>query len=159
MGVTVRFVDPADPQAFRRATDDRTRAYDAETLPNPKLTVFPIGAVAAIRRAPGVPLMDNTAAPMICRLFDHGAAVIVHSTTKYIGGHGTSIGGMIVDHHFRPRSGIGRGRHVDGPGRVSLRCGGGGRTPPSPSAAQRIDAALHVRALSAGNSDSAFTLR
>ena len=67
-------------------------------MPNPKLTVFPIGEVAAIGRALGVPLiMDNTAAPMICRPFDHGAAIVVHSTTKYIGGHGTSIGGIIVD--------------------------------------------------------------
>jgi O-acetylhomoserine (thiol)-lyase len=98
MGITVRFADPADPEAFRRATDDRTRAYYAETLPNPKLTVFPIGEVAAIGRELGVPLiMDNTAAPMICRPFDHGAAIVVHSTTKYIGGHGTSIGGIIVD--------------------------------------------------------------
>ena len=98
MGITVRFADPADPQAFRRASDERTRAYYAETLPNPKLTVFPIGEVAAIGRELGVPLiMDNTAAPMICRPFDHGAAIVVHSTTKHIGGHGTSIGGIIVD--------------------------------------------------------------
>jgi O-acetylhomoserine (thiol)-lyase len=98
MGITVRFADPADPENFRRATDDRTRAYYAETLPNPKLQVFPIGEVAAIGRKLGVPLiMDNTAAPMICRPFDHGAAIVVHSTTKYIGGHGTSIGGIIVD--------------------------------------------------------------
>ena len=98
MGITVRFADPADPEAFRRATDDRTRAYYAETLPNPKLTVFPIGEVAAIGRELGVPLiMDNTAAPVICRPFDHGAAIVVHSTTKYVGGHGTSIGGIIVD--------------------------------------------------------------
>ena len=80
---------------FRRATDDRTRAYYAETLPNPKLTVFPIAEVAAIGRELGVPLiMDNTAAPMLCRPLEHGAAIVVHSTTKYIGGHGTSIGGM-----------------------------------------------------------------
>ena len=98
MGIAVRFVDPEDPDGFRRATDDGTRAYYAETLPNPKLTVFPIGEVAAIGRKLGVPLiMDNTASPIICRPFDHGAAVVVHSTTKYIGGHGTSIGGMIVD--------------------------------------------------------------
>ncbi len=98
MGIVVRFADPADPESFRRATDDRTRAYNAETLPNPKLTVFPIGEVAKIGRSLGVPLiMDNTAAPIICRPFEHGAAIIVHSTTKYIGGHGTSIGGMIVD--------------------------------------------------------------
>ena len=98
MGITARFADPADPESFRRATDSRTRAYYAETLPNPKLTVFPIGEVAAIGRSLGVPLiMDNTAAPLICRPFDHDAAIVVHSTTKYIGGHGTSIGGMIVD--------------------------------------------------------------
>ena len=97
-GIEVRFVDPADPEAFRRATDDRTRAYYAETLPNPKLQVFPIAEVAAIGRELGIPLiMDNTAAPLLCRPFDHGAAVIVYSTTKYIGGHGTSIGGLIVD--------------------------------------------------------------
>ncbi|GAB5471028.1 MAG: PLP-dependent transferase [Rhodospirillales bacterium] len=98
MGIEVRFVDPADPEAFRRATDDKTRAYYAETLPNPKLQVFPIGEVAAIGRELGVPLiMDNTAAPLLCRPFDHGAAIVVYSTTKYIGGHGTSIGGLIVD--------------------------------------------------------------
>jgi O-acetylhomoserine (thiol)-lyase len=98
MGIEVRFVDPVDPEAFRRATDGRTRAYYAETLPNPKLTVFPVGEVAAIGRALGVPLIvDNTAAPVICRPIEHGAAIVVHSMTKYIGGHGTSIGGMIVD--------------------------------------------------------------
>ncbi len=97
-GIEVRFVDPADPEAFRRATDDRTRAYYAETLPNPKLHVFPIAEVASIGRSVGIPLVvDNTAAPLLCRPFDHGAAVIVYSTTKYIGGHGTSIGGLIVD--------------------------------------------------------------
>src|SRR5271167_63750 len=97
-GIEVRFVDPADPENFRRATDDRTRAYYAETLPNPKLEVFPIAEVAAIGRAFGVPLiMDNTAAPLLCRPLDHGAAIVVYSTTKYIGGHGTSIGGLIID--------------------------------------------------------------
>lgn len=98
MGIEARFVNPADPEAFRRASDSRTRAYYAETLPNPKLAVFPIGEVARIGRSLGIPLiMDNTAAPVICRPFDHGAAIIVHSTTKYIGGHGTSIGGAIID--------------------------------------------------------------
>ncbi|WP_363349887.1 PLP-dependent transferase [Methylocystis echinoides] len=97
-GVEVRFVDPADPENFRRATDDRTRAYYAETLPNPKLTVFPIAEVAAIGRDYGVPLIvDNTAAPIIARPLDHGAAIVVYSTTKYLGGHGTSIGGAIID--------------------------------------------------------------
>ena len=98
MGIEVRFVDPADPENFRRATDDKTRAYYAETLPNPKLQVFPIGEVAKIGDELGVPLIvDNTAAPIICRPFDHGAHIAVYSTTKYIGGHGTSIGGIIVD--------------------------------------------------------------
>jgi len=98
MGIEVRFVDPADPEAFRKATDDRTRAYYAETLPNPKLEVFPIAEVAAIGRELGIPLiMDNTAAPLLCRPFDHGAAIVVYSATKYLGGHGTSIGGLIVD--------------------------------------------------------------
>ena len=98
LGVEVRFVDPADPEAFARATDARTRCYYAETLPNPKLQVFPIGEVAAIGRRLGVPLiMDNTAAPVLCRPFQHGAAVVMHSTTKWIGGHGTSIGGIVVD--------------------------------------------------------------
>lgn len=97
-GIEVRFVDPADPQAFARATDARTRAYYAETLPNPKLTVFPIAEVAAIGRALGIPLIvDNTAAPLLARPFDHGAAIVVYSSTKYLGGHGTSIGGLIVD--------------------------------------------------------------
>lgn len=98
LGIEVRFVDPADPEAFARATDDRTRAYYAETLPNPKLEVFPIQEVADVGRRLGVPLIvDNTAAPLTARPFDHGAAVVVYSTTKYIGGHGTSIGGAIVD--------------------------------------------------------------
>ncbi|MBT3238517.1 MAG: bifunctional O-acetylhomoserine aminocarboxypropyltransferase/cysteine synthase [Rhodospirillaceae bacterium] len=97
-GIEVRFADPADPESFRKATDDRTRAYYAETLPNPKLHVFPIKEVADIGREMGIPLiMDNTAAPILCRPFEHGAAIVVYSCTKYIGGHGTSIGGVIVD--------------------------------------------------------------
>ena len=97
-GVEVRFVDPTDPENFRHATDDKTRGYYAETLPNPKLQVFPIAEVAAIGRSLGVPLIvDNTAAPLIARPLEHGAAAVVYSATKYIGGHGTSIGGIIVD--------------------------------------------------------------
>ena len=98
MGIEVRFVDPKDPNAFAEATDDKTRAYFAETLPNPKLEVFPIREVSDIGRKFGIPLIvDNTAAPVLCKPFEHGAAVIVYSSTKYIGGHGTSIGGLIVD--------------------------------------------------------------
>lgn len=97
-GLEVRFVDPSDPENFRRATDSRTRAYYAETLPNPKLSVLPIAEIAAIGRPLGIPLIvDNTAAPILCRPLDHGAAIVVYSSTKYLGGHGTSIGGVIVD--------------------------------------------------------------
>jgi O-acetylhomoserine (thiol)-lyase len=97
-GIEVRFVDPSDPENFRRTTDARTRAYYAETLPNPKLIVFPIAEVAAIGRPLGIPLIvDNTATPIIARPLDHGAAVVVYSTTKYLGGHGNSIGGVIID--------------------------------------------------------------
>ena len=98
MGIECRFVDPSDPENFRRATDAKTRCYYGETLPNPKLDVFPIAEVAKIGRELGVPLiMDNTAAPVLCQPIEHGAAIVMHSTTKYIGGHGTSIGGVIVD--------------------------------------------------------------
>ena len=97
-GVECRFVDPSDPEAFVRATDDKTRAWYAETLPNPKLEAFPIKEVAALADKTGVPLiMDNTSSPVLCRPIDHGAHIVVYSTTKFIGGHGTSIGGMIVD--------------------------------------------------------------
>ena len=98
MGIEVRFVDPSDPENFLKATDENTRAYYGEVLPNPSFKVFPIAEVAALGKPLGIPLIvDNTAAPVICKPFDHGAAIAMHSTTKYIGGHGTSIGGIIVD--------------------------------------------------------------
>ncbi|MEZ5655298.1 MAG: PLP-dependent transferase [Sphingobium sp.] len=98
LGIETRFVDPSDPQAFVNASDDRTRAWYVETLPNPKLVVCPMGEIAAAGRPMGIPLIvDNTAAPLIARPFDHGAAIVVYSATKYLGGHGTSIGGVIVD--------------------------------------------------------------
>lgn len=98
MGIECRFVDPADPAAFANASDERTRAWYVETLPNPKLVVAPLAEIAESGRAIGIPLIvDNTAAPLIARPFDHGAAIVVYSATKYIGGHGTSIGGVIVD--------------------------------------------------------------
>lgn len=97
-GIEVRFVDPADPEAFVRASDDRTRAWYVETLPNPKLVVCPMAEIAALGRPMGIPLIvDNTAAPLIARPLDHGAAIVLYSTTKYIGGHGTSIGGMLIE--------------------------------------------------------------
>ena len=97
-GIEVRYADAADPESFRRLTDDRTRCYYAETLPNPKLNVFPIKEVADIGQDLGVPLIvDNTAAPSICRPLDHGAAIVMYSTTKYMTGNGTSIGGIMID--------------------------------------------------------------
>ena len=90
--------DPADPENFRRLADDKTRAFYAETLPNPKLQVFPIREVADIGDDLGIPLIvDNTAAPVICKPIDHGASIVMYSTTKFIAGHGTSVGGIVVD--------------------------------------------------------------
>jgi O-acetylhomoserine (thiol)-lyase len=97
-GIETRFVDSGDPENFRRASDERTRLYFGESLPNPRLNVFPIREVADIGRALGIPLIiDNTAAPLAARPIEHGAAIVVYSATKYIGGHGTTIGGAIVD--------------------------------------------------------------
>ena len=98
LGIDVRFADPSDPSNFEKLTDDKTRGYYAETLPNPKLNVFPIEEVSNIGLKYGIPLIvDNTAAPLTCKPIEHGAAIVVHSLTKWIGGHGTSIGGIIVD--------------------------------------------------------------
>ena len=85
MGIEVRFVDPSRSRRISAAPPTRrTRCYYAETLPNPKLEVFPIGEVAKIGRELGVPLIvDNTAAPVLCRPLEHGAAIVMHSTTKY----------------------------------------------------------------------------
>ncbi len=97
-GIEVRFADPVDPKNFEKLTDEKTRAYYGESLPNPYLRVFPIKEVSDIGRKHGIPLIiDNTASPVICKPIEHGAAVSMHSLTKYIGGHGTSIGGIIVD--------------------------------------------------------------
>ena len=98
MGIEVRFADPSNPDSFAELSDDHTRAYFGETLPNPKLVPFPIAEVSDIGRKKGIPLIvDNTAAPITCRPFDHGAAVIVHSLTKFIGGHGNSLGGVVTE--------------------------------------------------------------
>jgi O-acetylhomoserine (thiol)-lyase len=98
-GIEVRWADPDDPDAVARLTDDKTRLVFAETIGNPKLNVVDLRAWADAAHAQGLPLIvDNTAAtPIHCRVFDHGADVSVHSATKYIGGHGTSIGGIVVD--------------------------------------------------------------
>ena len=99
IGIEVTFVDPSDPENFRRAIRDNTKIIYGETLGNPRINVFPFEEVARIAQEYGIPLMiDNTfATPFLCRPFEWGANIIVHSTTKFIGGHGTSIGGMIVD--------------------------------------------------------------
>ena len=98
LGIEVRFADPIDPMNFKKLTDGKTRAYYGETLPNPKLNVFPIEEVSKIGEDNGIPLIiDNTAAPITCKPIDHGAAIVVHSLTKWIGGHGSSIGGIIID--------------------------------------------------------------
>ena len=99
LGIDVTFADPADPENFRRALTDRTRLLYAETLGNPKNDVLDFEAVADISHSAGLPLIiDNTVAtPYLCRPFDWGADIVVHSLTKFLGGHGTSIGGIIVD--------------------------------------------------------------
>jgi O-acetylhomoserine (thiol)-lyase len=98
-GIEVRWADPDDPDAVARLVDDKTRLVFAETIGNPKLNVVDIRAWADAAHAAGLPLIvDNTVpTPILCRVFDHGADVAVHSATKYIGGHGTSIGGIVVD--------------------------------------------------------------
>jgi O-acetylhomoserine (thiol)-lyase len=98
-GIEVRFADPDDPDAVARLADDKTRLVFAETIGNPKLNIVDLKAWSDAAHAQGLPLVvDNTVAtPIHCRVFDHGADVSVHSATKYIGGHGTSIGGVVVD--------------------------------------------------------------
>ena len=98
-GVTVRFVDPEKPEELAAAVDERTKLVFGETIGNPKVNVVDIRAWADAAHALGLPLIiDNTVpTPYLSRVFDHGADVVVHAATKYIGGHGTSIGGVIVD--------------------------------------------------------------
>jgi O-acetylhomoserine (thiol)-lyase len=99
IGINTTFVDPEDPENFRRAITPRTRLLYAETIGNPRINVLDIAAVAKIAHAANIPLViDNTfASPYLCRPIEHGADIVVHSATKFIGGHGTSIGGVMVD--------------------------------------------------------------
>jgi O-acetylhomoserine (thiol)-lyase len=98
LGRTVKFVDSKNPEAFRKAITPRTRAIYAETIGNPKLDVPDFEALAAIAHEAGIPLVvDNTVGVGLVRPIEHGADITVLSATKYIGGHGTSIGGVIVD--------------------------------------------------------------
>ncbi|MDI9635039.1 O-acetylhomoserine aminocarboxypropyltransferase/cysteine synthase [Kamptonema cortianum] len=99
LGIKVKFVDSSNPENFKSAITDKTKLFFGETVGNPKVDQFPIEEVATIGRAHGIPLViDNTMpTPYLVRPFDFGAAVVVHSLTKFIGGHGTSIGGALVD--------------------------------------------------------------
>ena len=99
MGINTIFIDPDEPENFRKAITPKTKALYAETIGNPLINVLDIAAVAEIAHEAGLPLIiDNTfATPYLCRPIEHGADIIVHSATKFIGGHGTSIGGLVVD--------------------------------------------------------------
>ncbi len=99
LGIAVHFVDQSNPDNFREKINEKTKALFVETIGNPQINVADISAIAAIAHEHGIPLIvDNTfASPILCRPIEHGADIVVHSTTKFIGGHGTSIGGIIVD--------------------------------------------------------------
>jgi O-acetylhomoserine (thiol)-lyase len=98
LGVTVKFVDGGNPAAFGEAIDERTKAVFLETIGNPRLDVHDIRAIADVAHAAGVPvIVDNTCAPLLAKPIEQGADIVVHSATKWIGGHGTAIGGVVVD--------------------------------------------------------------
>ncbi|MGB9920358.1 MAG: homocysteine synthase [Moorellales bacterium] len=99
LGINVRFVDPSDPANFARAITPATRALYVETIGNPRLDVPDLACIAEVAHAAGLPLIvDNTfATPYLCRPLEYGADIVIHSATKFIGGHGTSMGGVIVD--------------------------------------------------------------
>jgi O-acetylhomoserine (thiol)-lyase len=99
LGIETTFVDAANPDAFAAAIRPRTRALFVESLGNPSLVIADLAALAEIAHAHGVPLVvDNTVpSPFLCNPFDHGADIVVHSATKYLGGHGTTLGGLVVE--------------------------------------------------------------
>lgn len=99
LGFDTTFVEPDDPENFKKAIKDNTKLVYVETIANPRMNIVDLEAVAKIAHDAGLPLVvDNTfATPYLCRPFEHGADIIVHSATKFIGGHGTSIGGLVVD--------------------------------------------------------------
>jgi O-acetylhomoserine (thiol)-lyase len=98
-GIDTTFVDPDDPDDFRRAVKPNTKVLYAETIGNPQLNVVDLAALADVAHAAGVPLViDNTlASPYLCRPIEHGADIVIHSATKYLGGHGTTMGGVVVE--------------------------------------------------------------
>jgi O-acetylhomoserine (thiol)-lyase len=99
LGINTKFVNPDDPQNFKKALSKKTKAIYAETIGNPLMNVLDIEPIAAIAKDAGIPLIiDNTfPSPYLCRPIEHGADIVVHSATKYIGGHGTTMGGVIVE--------------------------------------------------------------
>jgi len=99
LGITTRFVDARDYEGFRNAIDGRTKAFFLEMVGNPRLDILDLEKIAAIAHEQGVPVIvdSTTATPYLCKPFEWGADIVVHSATKYIGGHGTSIGGLLVD--------------------------------------------------------------
>jgi O-acetylhomoserine (thiol)-lyase len=99
LGITTRFVDARDYDGFRAAIDDNTKAFFLELIGNPRLDVLDLERIAAIAHEAGIPVIVDatTATPYLWRPFEHGADIIVHSSTKYLGGHGTSIGGLLID--------------------------------------------------------------
>ncbi len=99
LGIDVKFVDPMAPESFRKAITKKTKAVFAESVGNPKLDTLDFAAVSKVAHDAGIPLVvDNTMpSPFLLRPFDHGADIVIHSATKFIGGHGTSIGGIVVD--------------------------------------------------------------
>src|SRR5579863_9259798 len=99
LGINVKFVEPDNPENFRKAITPKTRALYGETIANPRMNILDIERVAAIAHQHKLPLViDNTlASPYLCRPIEHGADIVVHSATKFLGGHGNSIGGIIVD--------------------------------------------------------------
>jgi O-acetylhomoserine (thiol)-lyase len=117
LGITVKFAKPDDPDAWEAAVTDKTKAFYVESIGNPKLEIIDIAKIAALGKKHGIPLIvDNTVtSPYLLRPFEHGAAIVLHSATKFIGGHGTSIGGVIVDSGRFDWAGSGRFAHFIDP--------------------------------------------
>ena len=98
IGITTTYVDGSDPSAFGRAINDKTKAVFLELIGNPRLDVHDLASIADVAHARGVPvIVDNTFAPLLAQPIKHGADIVIHSATKWIGGHGTAIGGVVVD--------------------------------------------------------------
>jgi O-acetylhomoserine (thiol)-lyase len=98
IGITTRYVDGSDPSAFGRAIDEKTKAVFLELIGNPRLDVHDLASIADVAHARGVPvIVDNTFGPLLAQPIKHGADIVIHSATKWIGGHGTAIGGVVVD--------------------------------------------------------------